>query len=104
MLHFAISISLFWFGCSRGIDFFQNIYVRLIIPVLYTGTLSNLFLEQTSTEQMTLKFLAQGNNGLPLTGFESMQQAVLRFPVRRIYYLTMPSGYYYKTKFGSSTG
>ena len=33
---------------------------------------------------MGVKFLAQGNNGLPLTNFEAMQLAILRLLVRRV--------------------
>ena len=37
-----------------------------------------------------VKFLAQGNNGLPLTGFEPMQLVILRLLVQRVNHLTTP--------------
>jgi hypothetical protein len=38
---------------------------------------------------MSVKFLAQGNNDLPLTGFEPKQLAIIRLPVRRVNHSSM---------------
>jgi hypothetical protein len=45
-------------------------------------TLPNPFLEPTSIKQW--KFLAQGNNSLPLTGFEPTRSAIIILLVRRV--------------------
>ena len=39
---------------------------------------------------MSIRFLAQGNNGLSLTGFKPMRLAILGFLVRRVNHSTTP--------------
>jgi hypothetical protein len=39
---------------------------------------------------LSVKFLAQGNNDLPLTGFEPMRLAIMRLLVRRVNHSAMP--------------
>jgi hypothetical protein len=41
---------------------------------------------------MSVKFLAQGNNDLPLTGFETIRLAIIRLLVRRVNNTDMPLG------------
>ena len=70
--------------------FTEFILVRLwrkLIP--YRNTLESV----PGTKQywaMSVKFLAEGNNGLPLTGFEPMRLAILRLLVWCVNHSTTP--------------
>jgi hypothetical protein len=47
---------------------------------------------------MSVIFLAQGNNGLLLTGFEPMRLAIIRLLVRRVNHSAMPPLGFAQTK------
>ena len=85
-----VLLCIFQHLCGHILVYTKFILVRLWrkLPA-YRKTLESV----PGTNQywaISVKFFAQGNNGLSLTGFEPMQLAILRLLVRRINHSTMP--------------
>ena len=83
-------------------DFITLVYTELILVwlcrklVAKIETFQNPFLEPTMQYwTMIVKFLAQGNNGLTLTGFELIWLAILRLLVWRVNNWTTPPPRYF---------